>query len=167
MGADPARGLDFVPLAEVAAERYVALMNIEAVGRHLPLLNGAFTIDDCRAFLEAKQRMWDEHGFGPWAILIDGEFAGWGGLQPERGEADFALVLHPDFWGWGRRIFHAVKEDAFGRLGLSSITILLPPGRPNLKAVFRLGFVEDGAETIGGAEFKRFRLSRLLTATDR
>ena len=44
--------------------------------------------------------MWDEHGYGPWAFIINGEFAGWGGLQPEQGEADFALVLHPDFWGW-------------------------------------------------------------------
>lgn len=152
--------LEFVPLGAVAVERLVELMNLEAVARHLPLLRGGFSIDDCRAFLADKQRLWDEHGYGPWAFLVDGAFAGWGGLQPERGEADFALVLHPDFWGWGRRIFNRVRDDAFGRLRLASITILLPPDRPNLKAVARFCFVEEGRVTIGEARFIRFRLSR-------
>ena len=26
----------------------------------------------------------------PWAFLLDGKFAGWGGLQPEEGDADLS-----------------------------------------------------------------------------
>jgi hypothetical protein len=152
--------LKFVPLSGIEEEQIITLMNNEIVGRQLPLLAGGFSSEACRAFLEAKQRLWDEHGYGPWAFLIDGEFAGWGGLQPENGDADFALVLHPKFWGWGRRIFNRIRDQAFGEMGLDSITILLPPSRPNSKAVARLGFAEDGELTIDGALFTRFRLSR-------
>lgn len=134
-------------------------MNDPAVGRFLPLLAGEFTAEDCRAFLAAKQSLWDQHGYGPWAFRIDGRFAGWGGLQPEEGEADFALILHPDYWGWGRRIFDLVRRQAFGPMGLSSITALLPPARSNARAIARLGFLEDGEVRIGGQVFRRYRLT--------
>lgn len=152
--------IDVVPLSDVPEEALIALMNDPAVVRFLPLLGDRFTSEDCRAFLAAKQALWDEHGFGPSAFLIDGEFAGWGGLQPEDGEADFAMILHPRFWGWGRKIFACIKDRAFGAMGLGSITALLPPTRANANAVRRFGFVEDGSVEVGGQRFRRFRLRR-------
>ena len=151
--------LQFVSLSEIDPAEIIALMNLEPVGRLLPLLRGPFTEADCAAFLAAKQALWNEHGYGPWAFAIDGRFAGWGGLQAEEGEADFGLVLHPDFWGWGRRIFERVRDQAFGEMGLASITALLPPARANARAVERFGFREDGAVMVGEARFRRFRLS--------
>lgn len=148
----------FVSLNSIREADLIALMNHPAVGRLLPLLGDGFSAADCRAFLAAKQALWDEHGYGPWAFLIDGAFAGWGGLQPEQGEADFAMVLHPKFWGWGRPIFALVKARAFGEMGLASITALLPPSRRNANAIKRFGFVEDGSINVGGQPFRRFRL---------
>lgn len=152
--------LCFKPLNEASPGDMIALMNNAHIGRHMPLLGARFSEDDCDAFLAAKMKLWDDHGFGPVAFYVDGDFAGWGGLQPEAGEADFALVLHPDYWGWGRRIFAAVRKRAFDEMGLSSITILFPPGRRNSGAIRRAGFVEDGAVTIQGCAFKRYRLRR-------
>ena len=152
--------LEFVPLHQVQREQLITLMNDEQVGKFLPLLTGQFSEEDCDAFLAAKKEMWDNHGYGPQAFLIDGEFAGWGGLQPEQGEADFALILHPKFWGWGRKILEKVLEQAFNRMKLDAITILLPPGRPNSKAVLRLGFTPDGSISVDGKSFERFRLSK-------
>lgn len=147
-----------VHLSEVKEEHIIALMNNKMVGKQLPLLGEGFTVENCRAFLKAKNQLWDEYGFGPWAFLINGEFAGWGGLQPELGEADFALVLHPKYWGWGRKIFIKIRDQAFNEMNLNSITALLPPSRLNSKAIKRLGFVDDGQLTIDGALFRRFRL---------
>ena len=90
--------IKFVHLFEIKEEQIIDLMNNEMVGKHLPLLAEGFSTENCRAFLKEKKQFWDEYGFGPWAFLIKSEFAGWGGLQPEHGEADFALVLHPKFW---------------------------------------------------------------------
>lgn len=158
--------IELVPLCSVGEAAIVELMNQDAVRTHLPLLSGPFTAEVCRAFVEAKRRLWEAHGFGPWAIVIGGEFAGWGGLQPEQGEADFALVLHPRFWGWGRRIFVRIRDDAFHRLGLTSITALLPPSRVNARVVTRLGFVDDGELTLYGERFLRFRLANTAPCPD-
>ena len=152
--------VEFVPLADIDEASLVALMNNDKVGRLMPLLSGTFSVENCRAFLEAKQQMWEQHGFGPWGILINGAFAGWGGLQPEQGEADFALVLHPQYWGWGRKIFALVKEYAFHQKGFDSITILFPPNRTNARAIFRMGFAEDGSAKVNGEFFRRFRLCK-------
>jgi len=152
--------IEFVHLFEIEEEKIIQLMNNIMVKKHLPLLSEGFSSESCRIFLNTKKQLWKEHGYGPWAFLIKGEFAGWGGLQPEHGEADFALVLHPNFWGWGRKIFIKVKDQAFNQMSLNSITILLPPNRPNSKAVTRLGFIEDGNLAVKGEIFLRFRLTK-------
>lgn len=59
--------------------------------------------------------------------MLDGKFVGWGGLQDENGDADLALVLHPDYWGLGKHIYNEIVDRAFNPMGFESITILLPP----------------------------------------
>lgn len=152
--------IGFVRLDEIEEEQIIDLMNNEMVRKQLPLLVDGFSSESCRAFLKEKERLWNEHGFGPWAFLINGEFAGWGGLQPESGEADFALVLHPKFWGWGRKIFSKIKDQAFNQTNLKAITVLLPLSRSNSRAITRLGFTEDGQMTVEGEFFTRYRLTK-------
>ena len=144
-------------LHEVEPSKIIDLMNNKMVAKYLPLLKGGFSEQDCQAFIAAKKKLWDEHGYGPWAFLVNGEFAGWGGLQPEQGEADFALILHPTYWGLGRKIFTLVKDKAFNELGLDSIMALLPPNRHNANAILRFGFKEEGELNIGGQVFRKFR----------
>lgn len=158
--------LEFVHLTTIAPSKIIELMNNKKVGAQLPLLANSFSQTDCDDFLKAKKKLWDEHGYGPWAFLINGDFAGWGGLQPEQVmqqqqyDADFALVLHPNYWGWGRKIFDKIKAQAFGEFELSSITILFPPSRLNAKAIARVGFVKEGELTLKGEKFIRYRLNK-------
>ena len=109
-------------------------------------------------FVAAKERLWSEHGYGPWAFVVGGQFVGWGGLQPESGEADLALVLHPNHWGIGKVLFEEIVGRAFGEMGFESVTVLLPPTRTRVRGLLRLGFAEDGEIEVGGERFLRFRL---------
>lgn len=152
--------IKLVHLNEIEEKKIIELMNNELVGKQMPLLSIPFSIEDYKEFLKAKQKLWDEHGYGPWAFLIKGEFAGWGGLQPEHGEADFALVLHPNFWGWGGRIFSRIKNWAYNETNIKSMTVLFPTSRTNSMGIIRLGFVEDGKIVIDGESFVRFRHSK-------
>ncbi|PCI84640.1 MAG: GNAT family N-acetyltransferase [Hyphomicrobiales bacterium] len=152
--------IEFVPLSEIDEAAIIELMNNEEVGKLLPLLQGGFSAADCKAFVNAKTQLWVEHDFGPWAFVIEGEFAGWGGIQPEQGEADFALVLHPNFWGWGRKIFNKIRDQAFNEMNRDSMTILFPPTRTNSRAIMRYGFVADGQMEVGGEIFLKFRLNK-------
>lgn len=149
----------FRRLTEVNPADLVDLMNHPLVRRQMPLTNDYFSEQDAQNLIAGKERLWAEHGYGPWAFFADGRFAGWGGLQPEAGDADLALVLHPDFWGLGKRIFDETVRRAFGELGFSSVTILLPPSRTRVRGIARLGFAQDGELVIGGERFIRYRRS--------
>jgi [ribosomal protein S5]-alanine N-acetyltransferase len=85
----------FKRLSGVDKLAIIGLMNDPLVRRHMPLASGDFGPSECDEFVAAKERLWEEHGYGPWAFLLDGEFVGWEGLQPEGGEVDLGLVLHP------------------------------------------------------------------------
>lgn len=124
----------------------------------MPLTTDDFDEEACREWIRGKEWMWEEHGFGPWAFIVDGKFAGWGGLQPEEGEADLGVVLHPDYWGAGRMIYEEIIRRAFGEMGFESVIILFPPTRTRIKGILRLGFKPDGEMEIGGERFIRYRL---------
>lgn len=150
--------LEFSRLAEVDRAEIVALHTNPLVRRQMPLSDGSFDEAACKKWVEGKEKQWQEHGYGPWAFLIDGRFAGWGGLQDEQGDADLGLVLHPDYWGMGKTIYEEMIRRAFGEMGFESVIILLPPSRKRVKGIFRLGFQRDGEVDIHGEPFLRYRL---------
>ena len=152
--------IKFIHLSEVKEQEIIDLMNNKIVGKQMPLLRKGFSAEDYKTFLKAKKEIWDEHGYGPWAFLVNDKFAGWGGLQPENGEADFALVLHPEFWGYGKKIFDKIKSWAFNETNIKTITALFPPSRTNSKAIKHLGFIDDGELTIDNNLFIRFRINK-------
>lgn len=147
-------------LSQIAPLELMALMNDPLVKRHLPLAPDHMEEADCRALIASKERLWAEHGYGPWAILIDGAFAGWGGLQHESGHADVALVLKPIYWGAGRALLQAFIRRAFGELGLEAVTALLPMTRARVRGMRRMGFIPAGTLQVGGEVFIRYRLDR-------
>ncbi|MEO2052429.1 GNAT family N-acetyltransferase [Flagellimonas beolgyonensis] len=152
--------IELTRLSSVKSSDIIDLMNHPLVRRQMPLFDGEFKPRDCDSFVAAKEKLWADFGFGPWAFLVDGQFAGWGGLQPEEGDADLALVLHPDFWGCGKAIYNKILQQAFGPMGLGSITLLLPTTRVRVSGVIGLGFKEEGIVTIKGHPFKKFRLNK-------
>ncbi|HAP61861.1 MAG TPA: N-acetyltransferase [Cytophagales bacterium] len=148
----------FTRLSEIAPRDIMELMNHPLVRRQMPLLREHFGEAETAAFVAAKERLWSEHGYGPWAFVVDGQFAGWGGLQPEGDEVDLALVLHPNYWGMGKALYREIIRRAFGEMGFTSVTVLFPPSRTRVQGLLRLGFQQDAILQFGGEEFIRFRL---------
>lgn len=149
----------FVHLDTIDKNKVINLMTNKKVGEQMPLLANGFSEEMYDAFISAKKKLWEDHGYGPWAFIINDHFAGWGGLQYEQGYADFALVLHPDYWGWGRVLFYKILDQAVSKHKLNSITILFPPSRKNWRAITRLGFKPFGEFNVGGYVFTRFILN--------
>lgn len=150
--------LEFKRMSEIDRAEYIALNTNPLVMKQMPLSSSDFDDEACKAWIEGKEKIWEEHGYGPWAFVIDGRFVGWGGLQPEEGDADLGLVLHPDYWGYGKVIYEEIIRRAFGEMGLDSVTILFPPTRTRIKGIFRLGFQPDGEVDVAGERFIRYRL---------
>ena len=150
--------LQLTRLSKITIADIIALHTDAQVIRHMPLAGGAFGEAECAAWVADKERLWETHGYGPWAFLVDGRFAGWGGLQPEEGEADLALVLFPRYWGHGRTICREIIKRAFGEMSLASITALLPVSRVRTGGMRRLGFEVEGEVSLAGETFVRYRL---------
>ncbi len=124
----------------------------------MPLLPDEFNEDACDKFIAVKEKLWIENGYGPWAFILNGQFVGWGGLQPENGEVDLALVLHPTYWGLGKTIYKKIISIAFNEMRLASVTVLFPPTRTRIRGLIQLGFKEDGKLQIGSNQFVRYRI---------
>jgi [ribosomal protein S5]-alanine N-acetyltransferase len=150
--------LSFKKLSEVDCLEFIALHQNPLVRRYMPLTTDSFDEAECAEWLAAKEQMWQDAGYGPWAFFSDDQFIGWGGLQPENGEPDLGIVLKPEFWGLGKAVYDEIIRRAFNEMGFESITILLPPGRIRVKGIFRLGFQADGQVEVQGEQFKRYRL---------
>lgn len=150
--------IDFVRLTEVPLAAVAALLNEPRNGRHLPL---AGPMDDAEVaqWVAAKDGQWEGNGYGPWAVLLDGTFAGWGGFQLEDEGPDFALVLDPTHWGRGAEVTLAALNRGFGELGLDLVTIALPYTRSPDRVVARYGFTPAGEATFDGIRFRRYRLT--------
>ena len=151
--------IEFVRLTEVPVDLVVDLLNEPRNARHMPLSN-SFTAKSAAEWVQAKDAQWSIHGYGPWAVLVNGTFAGWGGFQHEENGADFALVLAPEHWGLGGDITYAALYRGFSEFGLDSIIIALPYTRSPDRAVRKFGFVPDGDVTYGDATFRQYRLTR-------
>jgi [ribosomal protein S5]-alanine N-acetyltransferase len=89
-----------------------------------------------------------------------GEFAGWGGLQPWDDEVELALVLKPEFWGWGRPIFEGFVEHAFEHLALTEVMAAVPPTRGRGRGLLRLGFSFVRTAAVERQEFLVYQLDR-------
>lgn len=142
--------------SEIPTEDWLGLLNHPDVIRHMPLATGDWTEQSVADWAKAKDAQWLTNGYGPWAMRIDGRFAGWGGFQKEGDEADFALVLLPAYWGQGAMIFRHVMSRRH-ELGIGPVSILLPPSRPRLKGLTRLGFEFVGELAYEGQRFLKFQ----------
>lgn len=155
--------IQFDRLSKISIVDIIELNTNDRVLKQMPLANGTiFDEKKCIAWVNEKEKQWTEYGYGPWAFTIDGKFIGWGGLQYEDGDADLALVLHPQYWGVGKQVFNEIIKRAFNEMGFESITILLPPTRKKLKAIYSLGFELDGEVTLSNEHFIRYRLHKLV-----
>jgi [ribosomal protein S5]-alanine N-acetyltransferase len=152
-------GVEFVRLTEVPVAAVVELLNEPRNTRHMPL-SGTFSEQSAAEWVSAKDAQWEQNGYGPWAVLVNGEFAGWGGFQREENGADFGLVLVPAFRGYGADITRAALDRGFAELGLDEVIIALPFTRSSDRAVARFGFRPDGEVSYGGAQFRQYRLTR-------
>lgn len=151
--------ITFHSFSEIAAADLVHLLNDPDVRRHMPLAGDTWEEAHARDWGNGKDAQWQQNGYGPWAIRIDGAFAGWGGFQKEGEEADLGLVLLPQYWGEGASVFRELLRRGVD-LPLGNITILLPPSRARTSGLARLGFIPDGEVAYAGQRFLKFRLMR-------
>lgn len=150
--------IEFVRLTGVSLDNIVSQMNDRRVAEHMPLIRSKWTNEDAKDFVSTKEGFWERDGLGHWAILRGGAYVGWGGFQKEGEEWDFGLVLTPDNFGLGMRIWRKAIEFAIADPRIEFVTFLLPPSRRNLGALSRGGAEFVGDIEYDGEVFRKYRL---------
>lgn len=150
--------ITFTRLSAIEPDEIMNHMSDPRVAEHMPLLTFEWDRDAVTKFVAAKEECWERDGLGHWAILADGEYVGWGGLQKEGDEWDFGLVLKPGSFGLGTRISRKAIAFATADERIPFVTFLLPPSRKNLGALARLGAKFVGEIDYDGEKFLKYRL---------
>lgn len=148
----------FVRLPEVEPAAILAHLRDPRIARHLPLLPAEPDMALVEKIIAAKEACWEGDGLGHWAILHDGEYAGWGGFQREGNEWDFGLVLRPAYFRHGKAIAIQVFEWARRHTNIEEVTFLLPLSRSE-RALQRFGARPMGTSEHAGLPFRKWSLS--------
>ena len=151
------------PLVEGDLDAYHLVMSQDAVGSQLPRGRG-FTIDETRALIEHWIRHWDEHGFGPWAVVEDDSDAliGHCGLQrlTESGETELLYAIGEQYWGhaFATEAAKASTRQAFGAFELDELVGFVKPDNGRSQGVMRAcGFAQVGRVHQWGLDLLKFR----------
>ena len=149
--------VDLLHFAEAGVENYRDLLNSRAVQQHLPLSDSHYSDEWIAGWIERKAETWPNPAFGPWSVWVDGEFAGWAGVEPDGPNLSYGIVLLKKFWGFGSE----VTQKAIGLIRESfpdadSMQIELPESRGSERFAKRLGLLFVGTIEMSGHKFMKY-----------
>lgn len=114
-------------------------------------------------FIAGQQAHWEQHGYGNWGILLDGEgeIIGWAGLQylPERNETEVGFLLDRPFWGKGYATEAALAslEFGFSQFNLDHIIALVHPDNlASRRVIEKCGMTYAETLQLWGIQLMRF-----------
>ncbi|MEI9424281.1 GNAT family N-acetyltransferase [Mesorhizobium sp. Cs1299R1N1] len=113
---------------------------------------------------------WREHGFGRWAIEVDGVPVGFGGVTVSKDFRGLNLSyhLHPESWGHGyaTEVVRAALAFAFEDLHAERVIGLVRTANAASRRVLeKCGFLFEGQVTLHGAPTNLFALERRRETT--
>ena len=131
-------------------EDFEPLVTMCADPRVMEFSTSTFSREETAAMWGRIHSHFEHHGFGPWAVEVDGKFAGSMGLDWVRFETHFTPCveigyrLRTEFWGQGlaTETAQAALRHGFERLGLREIVAFTVPANQRSRRVMeKIGLV--------------------------
>ncbi|WP_428028008.1 GNAT family N-acetyltransferase [Altererythrobacter sp.] len=163
---DPFEIFRFGRFTNVDPVALLAHLRDPRIARHLPLLPDDPDAAFVSQLIATKEACWERDGLGHWAILHEGEYAGFGGFQREGDEWDFGLVLRPKYFRQGKDIALQAFDWARHHTQIEEVTFLLPLSRSE-RALQRLGARPMGISELLGISFRKWCLNLVSFQTRR
>lgn len=156
------------PFAEADIPAYAAIRRKPGVTRFLPGHTGDPAEADRRsaAAVRAFAGLWDDPGYGPWAVVLNGAVIGHGGLRrvDEEDATEVLYLLDPAARGNGyaTEVARAALDYGFETLGLDRIVAwAMPENVPSLCVMDRAGLQRrPGTVTVFGIEAVEAAITR-------
>lgn len=132
-------------------------LNDKRIIKHMA--STGFTLELCEKIITEAIQHWQDHHIGSYAVLNKktNKIIGWAGFKLwQQNEFEILIVLSPDYYGLGRKIYEELITQAKQEFQLDKIYILLPETRKSFSWVKRKGFKFVVDEIFNGESFKKF-----------
>jgi len=96
--------VEYPEFNKIKPSDFLPLLNSKKIRKHL-IEHELFTIDTLTAWMHSKMEVDATSGCKVRGIVLDGELAGWCGVQLEEGKYELAIIIDDKFWGLGKRVF--------------------------------------------------------------
>ena len=100
--------INYSSLKSVDFGELLEILNEKSLRRHL-IDHPYFDRKSLAEWVESKTNIDKKAGCHVKAVYINGELAGWCGIQPDEKGFEIAIVLSKKFWGFGFSIFKTLK----------------------------------------------------------
>ena len=123
--------LEYLKFEEVSPHDFLPVLNSPKIRKHL-IEHELFTLDSLNDWMASKKDVNSMAGCKVRAICVDGEVAGWCGIQFEGGKYEIAIIIDDKYWGLGKRVF----KDMMGwakEMGHKEVYINFLHTRPDYK----------------------------------
>lgn len=131
----------------VNPEEMMGIVNEDSLRVHL-IDHPYFDVISLQAWMEEKIRIDSTQGCRIRAVYVDGELAGWCGIQPDDNGFELAIVITKKFWGFGIPIFKTLMRWA-NELGHKEVLFHLLESRPVYKALNKIATKVQKTEQLG------------------
>ncbi len=139
--------IEYSLFGNVNPEEMMGIVNEDSLRVHL-IDHPYFDVISLQAWMEEKIRIDSTQGCRIRAVYVDGELAGWCGIQPDDNGFELAIVITKKFWGFGIPIFKTLMRWA-NELGHKEVLFHLLESRPVYKALNKIATKVQKTEQLG------------------
>ncbi|MFM7860835.1 MAG: hypothetical protein ACKO8C_05455 [Candidatus Nanopelagicaceae bacterium] len=139
--------------------QWLDLLNDSKVHKHMPLQADSVNAEWVKNWINHKMATSENSPFKIHSIWINDNFAGWAGIQVDVKDYELAIVLSPDYWGAGVKIFQKLVKDFKDSRIPNSLYIYLPPSRNTKKIAERFKLAKIGDFSISSIKFTKLKIN--------
>jgi hypothetical protein len=96
--------VEYLEFNKIDKNEFLPLLNSKRIRKHL-IKHELFTIDTLTTWMHTKLEVDATSGCKVRGIVVDGELAGWCGIQLEDDKYELAIIIDKKFWGLGKKVF--------------------------------------------------------------
>jgi len=139
--------IEYLALEHMEPNKLMTIVNEDSVRTHL-VHHPYFDANSIQTWLNDKMRIDALPGCKVRGVAINGDLAGWCGIQPDDNGVEIAIVISKKFWGSGIAIFKTLMHWA-QELNHNEVLFHLLDSRREYKALAKIATKVHHTELLG------------------
>jgi ribosomal-protein-alanine N-acetyltransferase len=151
------------PFTKADAQSLIPILGSEAVMRYS--MTGVMDLPTISSTINGWINLYESHGFGPWAVVHQGQLIGYAGLDSrvveEIEQIQITFRLAQSCWGKGfaTELALSIRDYAFTKLQLSKIIAIIDPeNKASIRTISKIGMQFEKTIIYGGLSLQVYSM---------